>query len=1140
MARSFICRVGVAQISVNPAYADELVTCIQEPTFPKENEKVGLFSISGLEEVGRLQQNLADKYITHLNHKVEEVVRFAARDGVELIVLPEYSIPPEALPLCHALSEELGVAIVAGSHVITLSESAQQIYRDLELTFEEGKKPADERVRQAACIVMVPKQKPIAFVKYVSSKWETCLVKGAPAFHTFEMSTKRGRIEVQVLICIEALSDKPTKEKRSIPRLVVITAFTPKVESFHDEGKRALLNGKCLLFANVTEFGGSRIFARADTASLWFSEKNGTAAIPVGSEALLVVEADLEKQFEVRQLITEHTAVTDLRVYPILYTTDSPETQQYSDMINLFASTNPRLAEMGTQVNPFTTLTARVFPKLLQEKLSHFVGHIVPAGIVSTPEAIKWVTPLVIPDIQSTNRLRWELCNQSMETVDALLRSVKYVHKAKELFEVYQHLLIGRNELSGSIQLRSEESGRTDPAISTAPPASAESPFIDRDPAFDKIRQFFNQQQSSFFLLGGMRGIGKSALVQEAFRQAIPPRKRIFLQMTEGISYQRLLAELAFQCNLQLPESLNLSNATTQEEVKKRVLSFLSQGPGAVVVFDEFQFLLNSSAEIEDPSIRVLLQGLAEAGQRGKTKYFVISHVFPKLGASFENFFMSYTLQGLQTPDARRLLIQWMQFARDDLAGSLPEPSEKLISVLGGHPLATKVAARLWADHPTADIAEEFSIFKELRDTIVGFILEKLKLSSQERDLLSFASIFRLPAPREVFLNWRKEDASYLLSSLAGHYLIESSERGYQLHPLVRSFFSNNLALEEAKAWHKIAGKFYLQEFERLKNASKQIVPEYLGEAVHHFLAAGERQKVRDFAFYGQELRPVALEHYRGGEYKVALKDYQVLLELDKNDVDANFHLSLIFARLGRWGDAELHFGKAISIRPKAPWILQAYGAAKLRAGKTTEGESLLLEAEKINSNHSPTLVELGRLRGKQGDSVKAEKYFRRAIDADPNNSYAYYQLSKLLYHEGDTRQAYEMAKAALVTNPLNARNKNLLQELKGKIAATAEVTKRTAPLVQVKCMSKNPNGTAAHERIAGIGGINSNGKRWKITCAEAISQIEQGKHAFYVVDSIGGRLDLTVAIAPSGEKYLKTATDKEQPESILLLPRCP
>ena len=1131
----------MAQISVNPAYTDELVSYIQEPAFPEEHDKIGLFSISGLEEVGQFQSRVAEKYLVHLCRRIESIVRFASSDGVELLVFPEYSIPPEALPLCHALSQELGIALIAGSHVVTLSDAARQVYQDLDLTFEGARKPVEERVRQAACIVFVPGRTPVAFVKYVRSKWEACLVEGTPAYHSFQMNTRRGQIEVQVLICIEALSRAATKEKHTIPKLVAITAFTPRTDPFYDEGRHALLTGKCTLFANVAEFGGSRVFARADSTSLWFTEKNGSRPLPKGPEALLVMEADLEKQFEVRQSVAEHTAVSDLRVYPILYPMMSVEARQYSEFVDICSATSPTLAEISSQVSPFTTLKTQVLPQLLQDKLSHYIGHISPAGILSSPEALRWITPLVIRDIQPTDALRWELCNESIETVNGLLKARKYVHRTKELSEVYIHLLEMRNRLASSVQTGIEEAPRSEQLKKvTSGPTSTDSPFIDRDSAFDKIRQFFNQTQSSIFVLGGMRGIGKTALIQEGFRQAIPPRKPIRLQMTEGISYQRLLAELAFGCNLQLPESLKLSTASTQEEVKKRILTYLGQGPGAVVVLDEFQYLLNSSGEIEDASVRDLLLRLAEAGQRGRTKYIFVSHMAPRLGPSFESCLMPYTIHGLLPADTKRLLLTWMQFERDDLKGPFPDPSERLISILGGHPLATKLAARLWADHPTVDIAEELLVIKELRDTVVAFILEKLALSVEERELLSFCSIFRVPAPREVFLKWRKEDASLLLNSLTSRYLIESSEKGYQLHPLVRSFFNKDLSFAQLVSWHKIAGKFYLQEFERLKVGSKQVVPELLGEAVHHFLAAGERQKVQEFAFYGPELTPVALEHYRRGELKVAMKDYHVLLDLDRNDVGAHFHLSLIFARLGRWGDAEVHFGKAIGLRPKAPWILQAYGAAKLRAGKTAEGESLLLEAEKANPNHSPTLVELGRLREKQRDSVNAEAYYRRAIEADSHNSYAYYLLSRFLYRQGATREAYEMAKAALVSNPLNDKNKALVQELKEKIGAASEPVKNATPTaVHIKCADITDR-TSADERICSVGGVNSDGKRWKISVEDAIAHIESGKYSFFIKEQNGRPSNILVAKSASGRKYLKSESDGAQREGITSLPRCP
>jgi len=848
------------------------------------------------------------------------------------------------------------------------------------------------------------------------------------------MSTKAGRIEVQVVICIEAFSDSP-KEKHGLPRLVVVPAFSPTVEPFYNEGRRALLQGKCTLFANAADFGGSRAFARAENVSLWFTEKDGSRPIPKGSEALLIVEADLEKQFEIRKSARENTAVSDMRVYPILYTADSIEAQGYAELVDLIATTKPTVAEISSRISAFINLSPKVFPKLLQDKLAHYAGHIASVGTISSEEAAHWITPIAIPHIPSTDGLRWELCNRSMEAVHGLILSGKHVDKARELSDVYFSLLTRRDELAALIQPRAKSALGTE-QLKLTPRSEKESPFIDRDAAFDKIRQFFNQQQTSAFVLGGMRGIGKTTLVQEAFRQAIPPRKRISLQLTEGMSYQRLLAELAFRCNLVIPDNLDLSGMAIQTEVKKRILSYLGQGPGAVVVFDDFQFLLSGSGEVENPAVRDLVIGLVETGQVSRTKFFFISHISPRLGPNFENDCVFYTLLGLQPRDTERLLVACLQFARDDLAGQLPAPAERLVSILGGHPLATRLAARRWAEHPMADIAGELSVFKELRDTIVSFILETLTLSIAEDELLSFASIFRLPAPREVFLNWRKEEASHLLGSLTGRYLIDASEDGYQLHPLIRSFFNTKLSREQAVTFHKIAAKFYLKEFEHRKKTSRQVVPEYLGEAVHHFLAAGERQKASEFAFYAEELRPVAWEHYRRGDYKAAFKDYLVLLQLDANDAEAHFRLSLICARNEQWGDAEFHFGRAIALKPKAHWILQGFGAAKIRAGKTLEGEALLLEAEKVNDHYSPTLVELGHLRETQGQVEAADAYYRRAIDVNPNDSFAYYRLARLLYREGDIPQAYQLAMAALASNPTRQRNKDLVRDLKKKMDA--------------------------------------------------------------------------------------------------------
>ena len=95
------------------------------------------------------------------------------------------------------------------------------------------------------------------------------------------------------------------------------------------------------------------------------------------------------------------------------------------------------------------------------------------------------------------------------------------------------------------------------------------------------------------------------------------------------------------------------------------------------------------------------------------------------------------------------------------------------------------------------------------------------------------------------------------------------------------------------------------------------------------------------------------------------------------------------------------------------------------------------------------------------------------------------------------------------------------------------------AASVRISCINKTDR-TNAHERISHIGGVNPDGTRWKLTLAAAIAGVESGEWAFYVEQPAGHRVDVIVAVSASGNKYLKTKADGEQPDNLLALPECP
>jgi hypothetical protein len=74
--------------------------------------------------------------------------------------------------------------------------------------------------------------------------------------------------------------------------------------------------------------------------------------------------------------------------------------------------------------------------------------------------------------------------------------------------------------------------------------------------------------------------------------------------------------------------------------------------------------------------------------------------------------------------------------------------------------------------------------------------------------------------------------------------------------------------------------------------------------------------------------------------------------------------------------------------------------------------------------------------------------------------------------------------------------------------------------------------------RIRAIGGVNPDGAHWRLSEAEAIEAIEANRWSFYVADPAGERA-IVVAVSRYGSKYLKTAADQLQPDSLLALPEC-
>lgn len=91
---------------------------------------------------------------------------------------------------------------------------------------------------------------------------------------------------------------------------------------------------------------------------------------------------------------------------------------------------------------------------------------------------------------------------------------------------------------------------------------------------------------------------------------------------------------------------------------------------------------------------------------------------------------------------------------------------------------------------------------------------------------------------------------------------------------------------------------------------------------------------------------------------------------------------------------------------------------------------------------------------------------------------------------------------------------------------------------VQIQCINKTPR-RDAHDRIQNVGGVRSDGQRWKLSQPQAVADSDAGKYRFYT--SVQGKsVWVIVAVSAAGNRYLKTENDGDQPNNLLSLPECP
>lgn len=294
-------RVAVAQLEYLPAFGDADREALRDPLWKLEREvssllpegSGGVVPARARDAYKPLQLRVRKAYLEQLRRRLDPIVDACRAWGVQLLVLPEYSVPAWLLePLAQRAGE---MVVVAGSHSVTREILKDGVYERLGWSERvEALTSVSPVLHGGRLIGLVSKIHP--------AKPELGRMEPGKTWAPIELPEGLVAGSLGVLICLDFLARRSPRYRELVAaplegcRLVAAPAMTPahSRDEFWGRGREDARRAHCpVLHANYAPWGGSAIFVdegRPEDLRL-FPEHGGY--LEPGEEGVLVADIDL-------------------------------------------------------------------------------------------------------------------------------------------------------------------------------------------------------------------------------------------------------------------------------------------------------------------------------------------------------------------------------------------------------------------------------------------------------------------------------------------------------------------------------------------------------------------------------------------------------------------------------------------------------------------------------------------------------------------------------------------------------------------------------------------------------------------------------------------------------------------------------
>lgn len=995
-------KIAFAQINYRPALILDSHELLVEPIFSSTRESHTSISMMNFEGSEKVSANLREKYLSWLRVKVVSIIEKCNDLGVDLLLFPEYSIPFQLLNDICSLTRNKGIHIVAGTHMVT--KTKQQL--------PKGYPEIKDCLRCAmAPIISNGEIKNYTFKKVVAAEEHNCikiLKESVP--DSFNM----GKYILNVKICIEAVADQDTLQECE-GCILAIPSLSRNIEPFKALQILAKYKEMPVIYANGACYGGSLISGPYSIEGKhWFVEKNSSKPIPKNCEALVTATVDIDAVRHSVGTVLLPQPIELNEVIPLLYR----ESEADSEIIRLIE----RCKEEET-IEPLNNIDIADF--VLKELLKK----------LQIDEKQGILDGDIIRD--NIDYIKINTCNYQQMTMKQVIDAASMLaSRAKQGFSD-DYYVTSQEQLYTYINREKKSSESIDLEFS-----NDKGLFRGRDSEKNALSRFFDDPAQKLICINGLRGIGKSKLIN-AIENEVLPGDSVWnirqIRFSIGVGYDYIVEKMSYDLDLPYIETSGKKPLEIAVQYARQIKKYSP----IIVIIDDFHYCLNNNGYFTDQRVREFFINLINSVNEEENVKVVLA----------SNRRIREPLQEIEnTIEVSKLNDETIQsiisycYKKITKTTSVPRIEDEIVRSAYGNPLAAILIAQLIVQKDGANIELFEKEFKRYQEGLIKRIIEEIEFTVDENELLKIVAVSK----GEIHVEFIKKNFPqlfYCIGTLSNRLIIESSQGKLSLHPLFREVFYSGMGIKERFDIHKK----YSQYFEEIKdNRGTKQDPEILANLIYHL---GGSLQISKLGRYKQrfidELKPIADQFYKDKNYKNALKYYEMIYNtLGKVRYDILLRIAICYLLDSdniNIDKSKEFFMQASQENPKAAFIWAEYSIALSNMRKYNKiAIEYAKRAEEIcDENEHPFPWERAKIKFAFAKAFRYQKfdksmeYCKEACELDDTNVYYLCAYADMLFKSKKYEMAKEYAKKAEILQP----HDKFLIRIKEKLASIDNIT---------------------------------------------------------------------------------------------------